>query len=264
MKTFENQWIWITGASAGLGAAMARAFDQENANLILSARNEEKLQEVVQSCSGKGEKHILPLDLTKIDSFSQKVNEAISFGQRIDILINNGGISQRALALETPGEVSRRVFEVNFFGTIELTRLVLPIMLQQKSGHIMTISSVVGKFGSPYRSSYSASKHALQGYFDSLRFEVEQQGIDITMICPGFIRTDVTRNALTAEGKPQNTMDKKTDQGMAPDKFAEKVLKNMKKKKKEAYIGGIEILAVYMKRYVPWLFRRVIARSEVR
>src|SRR5699024_6132322 len=110
MKTFENQWIWITGASAGLGAAMARAFDQENANLILSARNEEKLQEVVQSCSGKGEKHILPLDLTKIDSFSQKVNEAISFGQRIDILINNGGISQRALALETPGEVSRRVF----------------------------------------------------------------------------------------------------------------------------------------------------------
>src|SRR5699024_5892934 len=109
---------------------------RENANLILSARNEEKLQEVVQSCSGKGEKHILPLDLTKIDSFSQKVNEAISFGQRIDILINNGGISQRALALETPGEVSRRVFEVNFFGTIELTRLVLPIMLQQKSGHI--------------------------------------------------------------------------------------------------------------------------------
>lgn len=264
MKTFENKWIWITGASAGLGAAMARAFARANANLILSARNEDRLREVVKTCDGKGEKHILPLDLTDVDSLSGIVNDALSFGNRIDILINNGGISQRALAEETLPEVSRKVFEVNFFGTIELTRLVLPAMLRQKSGHIMTISSVVGKFGSPYRSSYSASKHALQGYFDSLRFEVEPQGIDITLICPGFIRTDVTRNALTADGKPQNKMDKKTDQGMDPEKFAEKVLKVMKKKKKESYIGGIEILAVYMKRYVPWLFRKVIARSEVR
>jgi len=264
MSTFKNKWIWITGASAGLGAAMARAFALENANLILSARNVEKLQAVADACEGTGEKHILPLDLTEIDLLDQKVKKAISLGGRIDILINNGGISQRALAKDTLPEVSRKVFEINFFGTIELTRLVVPTMLQQKSGHIMTISSVVGKFGTPYRSTYSASKHALQGYFDSLRFEVEKEGIDVTLICPGFIRTDVTRNALTADGKPQNTMDKKTAAGMSPDKFAKKVVKVMRKRKKEAYIGGSELLAIYLKRYIPSLFRWIIARTEVR
>src|SRR5690625_800946 len=136
MSTFKNKWIWITGASAGLGAAMARAFALENANLILSARNVEKLQAVADACEGIGDKHVVSRDLTGIDLVDQKVKKAIALGGRVDILINNGGISQRALAKDTLPEVSRKVFDINFFGTIELTRLVVPTMLQQKSGQI--------------------------------------------------------------------------------------------------------------------------------
>lgn len=263
MNTFNNKWIWITGASSGLGKAMAIALAEEGAHLILSARSEEKLNQVAESCQGSGKKHILPLDLTQSDSFQEKVNKALSYGGYVDILINNGGISQRALAVETQPSVSRELFEVNFFGTIELTRLLLPSMLERKSGHIVTISSIVGKFGSPKRSSYSASKHALHGYFDSLRFEVEPDGIDVTLLCPGFIQTDISKNALTADGQPQNTMDEKTAQGLTTDQFASRVLKAIRNKKKEANIGKYEIMGVYMKRFLPGLFRKILAKSEV-
>lgn len=263
MKSFNNKWVWITGASSGLGKAMAMAFSEENANLILSARNETKLAEVLELCSGSGEKHVLPLDLMTTESFPGKIKKALSFGDQIDILINNGGISQRALAADTLPDVSRRLFEVNFFGTIELTRQLLPSMIERQSGHIVAISSIVGKFGSPLRSTYSASKHALHGYFDSLRFEVQNQGIDVTLVCPGFIQTDVSKNALTADGRPQNTMDEKTAGGLTTDVFASRLLKAIRRKKKEVNIGKFEILAVYLKRYFPGLLRKVISRSEV-
>lgn len=263
MSTFKNKWIWITGASSGLGKAMAMAFAKEGANLILSARSEEKLDEVAQSCEGDGVKKIIPLDLTETESFPSKVKQALSFGGRVDIVINNGGISQRALAVETTPEVSRRLFEVNYFGTTELTRQVLPSMIGQKSGHIVTISSVVGKFGSPKRTSYSASKHALHGYFDSLRFEVQGDNIDVTLICPGFIQTDISRNALTADGKPQNTMDNKTAGGLTTDVFASRVLKAIHKRKKEVYIGKFEVMGVYLNRFFPGLFRKMLSKSEV-
>ncbi len=263
MNTFKNKWIWITGASSGLGKAMAMAFAEEGAHLILSARSEDKLEDVAESCKGTGEKHILPLDLTKSETFQDNVNKALSYGGHVDILINNGGISQRALAVETKPKVSRKLFEVNFFGTIELTRLLLPSMIERNSGHIVTISSIVGKFGSPKRSSYSASKHALHGYFDSLRFEVQDDGIDVTILCPGFIQTDISRNALTADGQPQNTMDEKTVGGLTTDQFVTKVLKAIRKKKKEANIGKFEVMGVYLKRYLPGLFRKILAKSEV-
>ncbi len=263
MKRFSNRWVWITGASAGLGEAMALAFAREDAHLILSARNEEKLKDVAARCSGKGEKHILPLDLSQSDTLEDKVMSALSFGSQVDILINNGGISQRATAMETLPEVTRTLFEINFFGTIELTRLLLPSMIQRKEGHIVTISSIVGKFGSPKRSTYSASKHALHGYFDSLRFEVQDDNIDVTLICPGFIRTNISKNALTADGKPQNTMDDKQARGLSPEDFSSRVLRAIYNKKKEVNIGKYEILAVYLKRFVPGIFRRILAKSDV-
>lgn len=263
MSSFQNKWIWITGASSGLGKAMAIAFAEEGAHLILSARNEEKLKKVAGFCKRAGEIHILPLDLEHSGSFAQKVQDAIGFGNQVDILINNGGISQRALAINTAPEVTRRLFEVNFFGTIELTRQLLPFMIEQQSGQIVTISSVVGKFGSPLRSTYSASKHALHGYFDSLRFEVEDDGIDVTIICPGFIQTDISKNALTAKGNRQGSMDEKTASGLTANEFASRALKAISKKKKEVNIGKFEILGVYVKRFFPSFFRKVLKRSEV-
>lgn len=263
MNTFKNKWIWITGASSGLGKAMAMAFAKEDAHLILSARNVDNLSDVAQACGGRGEKKIIPLDLTQPETFPSKVKQALSYGGHIDILINNGGISQRALAVETLPKVTHQLFEVNFFGTIELTRQLLPSMIKRHSGHIVTISSVVGKFGTPKRSTYSASKHALHGYFDSLRFEVQEDNIDVTIVCPGFIQTDISRHALTADGKPQNTMDKKTARGLTTDVFASRVLKAIRKKKKEVYIGKFEVLGVYLKRYLPGLFRIMLSRSKV-
>src|SRR5690606_24775545 len=263
MTNFANKWIWITGASSGLGKAMALAFSRENAHLILSARNEEKLQEVAALCEGQGQKHILPLDLSLPDTLAGKAQEALALGGQVDILINNGGISQRASAEETLPEVTRRLFEINFFGTIELTRQLLPSMLARQSGHIVTISSIVGKFGSPRRSTYSASKHDLHGYFDSLRFEVQEKGNDDTLVCPGFIRTDISRHALTAQGEPKNSMDKKTARGLSTEEFSSKVLKAIHQKKKEVNIGKFEVFGVYLKRFVPGLFRRLLAKSEV-
>ena len=263
MTSFADKWIWITGASSGLGEAMALAFARENAHLILSARNEQKLEDVAVKCEGYGKKHILPLDLANHEALAGKVDKALALSGKIDILINNGGISQRATAVETLPEVTRKLFEINFFGTIELTRLVLPSMLQRQSGHIVTISSIVGKFGSPKRSTYSASKHALHGYFDSLRFEVQDKGIDVTLVCPGFIQTDISRHALTAKGEPQNSMDEKTARGLSTEEFSSKVLKAIHQKKKEVNIGKFEVFGVYLKRFVPGLFRRILAKSEV-
>lgn len=261
--SYKNQWIWITGASSGLGAELAKRFAALDGNLILSARNVEKLNSVKESCKGEGEKKILPLDLADHDSFSDKVQEALGFGGQIDVLVNNGGLSQRSLAVETQLTVAKRLFEVNYFGTIALTQLVLPYMLQRKSGHIVVISSIVGKFGSPLRSTYSASKHALQGYFDSLRFEVQDAGIDVTILCPGFIQTDVSKNALTADGSPQNKMDNKTARGLTTTEFGQKAMRIIQKKKKEGYIGKYEILGVYIKRLFPNLFHRIISNSKV-
>lgn len=261
--TYKDQWIWITGASAGLGRAMAKGFADLGANLILSARNVEKLESVKQECGGSGQKHILPLNLANQDELPSLVDQALGFGGQIDVLINNGGVSQRSTALDTQLAVSKRLFDINFFGTIALTQLVLPSMIKRKIGQVVVVSSIVGKFGSPLRSSYAASKHAIQGYFDSLRFEVQNHGIDVTILCPGFIHTDVSKNALTGDGKPQTTMDQKTSKGMSTEVFAKKALRIIRRRKKEGYIGKYEILGVYIKRFFPNLFHRIISNSKV-
>jgi dehydrogenase/reductase SDR family member 7B len=165
--------------------------------------------------------------------------------------------------VETPLKIDRRIMETNFFGTVALTKTVLPGMLARKSGHIVVVSSLVGKFGTPLRSSYSASKHALHGFFDSLRAEVWREGIAVTIVCPGFIRTSISINALTCTGMPQGTMDEAQACGMASHTCALRIMNAVKKKKPEVYIGGKELLGVYMKRFAPALFTRVIRRARV-
>jgi short-subunit dehydrogenase len=260
----QNSVVWITGASSGLGKALALEFDKLNFNLILSARNLEELEKVQLLCLGSGQKNVIALDLSdssSIDSAFQKALQIAPGG--IDILINNGGISQRALGLETELEISRRIFEVNFFGTIQLSTLVAREMAHRKRGHLVTISSIVGKFGSPLRSSYSASKHALHGYFDSLRFELAKDQVAVTLICPGFIATDIAKNALTASGLPQRNQDKKTGAGLSPEIFAKRAVNAIMRKKREVYIGRSEILAVYLKRFLPSLFTRILSKVDV-
>ena len=256
--------IWITGASSGIGEAAAKKFSKAGYALILSARNEHELNRVKQACAFPDDCRILTLDLATSADFEEKVATAISFFGQVDILLHNGGISQRSLIKDTLLEVDRRLMEVNYFGTVALTKAILPHFLARKKGQFGVVTSLVGKFGSPYRSSYAGAKHALHGFFDTLRAEHHQDGIAVTLICPGFIRTQVSINAVTGDGSPLGEMDQAQDQGMSPEACAEGIFKALVKKKEEVYIGGKETLAVYLKRFLPGLFSRILRTAKVR
>jgi dehydrogenase/reductase SDR family protein 7B len=256
--------IWITGASSGIGEACAKKFSQHGYRVIASARNEKALYRVKSESANPADVYVLPLDLTDISSFDSKVEEAIaSFGQ-VDIILHNGGISQRSLIKETALEVDRKLMEVNFFGTVALTKALLPHFIDRKSGHFAVITSLVGKIGSPFRSSYAASKHALHGFFDTLRAEHFRDQITVTMICPGFIRTNVSVNAITGDGTALGTMDDAQAKGMSPEECADNILSAIRSKKEEVYIGGKETMAIYLKRFVPGIFSRIIRKANVR
>ena len=203
---FKDKVIWITGASSGIGEHLAYAFSEQGAKLILSSRNQQELTRVKQNCSNPDSIRILSLDVAKFEQATviyQQVKEA--WGTP-DILINNAGISQRELVKDTAFLVDKKIMDVNFLGTVAVTKAVLPDMLAKKSGQIVVISSVMGKIGTPFRSAYAASKHALQGWFDCLREEVYQDNIKVTIICPGYVHTNVTINALKGDGSKNNTM----------------------------------------------------------
>lgn len=261
---FKNKIAWITGASSGIGKAIAYALHDKGAKLILSSRREEVLQEVKQNCSGDtSDIHILPLDLADSNSLTEKTEQALEIYGQIDYLFNNGGVSQRSLAVDTNMEVVRKVMEINFFGSVILTKGVLPSMIERQSGHIIVTSSVMGKFGTHLRSSYAASKHALHGYFDCLRHEVYNDNIHVSLVCPGFIKTDITKNALEGDGSKHNQMGKGQSQGMNAREFADKLLPKIAKRQEEIYIGGKEIWAVYLKRFFPRLLNKVLRKTEV-
>lgn len=256
--------VWITGASSGIGEALTLELNRKKAKLIISARRKEELERVKSSCEYPASVAILTLDLADADSLEEKTKQAVAIHGHIDLLINNGGISQRSLILETGMEVDRRVMEVNYFGTIAVTKALLPSMVERKIGHVVVITSAVGIISTKLRSGYSASKHALHGFFDTLRMEHHYDNIAVTIICPGFIRTAISQQALTGDGKPQGKMDETTGGGMTPEKCAHLIIKAIEKKKEEAYIGGFkERLAIYMKRFFPTIFSKLIRNAKV-
>ena len=258
---FNNKTIWITGASSGIGKALAIEWSSYKTNLILSGRNIEKLNEVKTICEEKGaDCMVIPLDLTDSNAIEGAVKKADESGLSIDILVNNGGISQRSWAKETPVTVDRTVMETNFFGAITLTKKVLPQMIRNKSGHIVVISSVVGKFGFPLRTAYSASKHALQGYFDSLRAELNSENINITMVSPGRIYTDISINAINHEGKKHGIMDPGQAKGIPADKCARKIILAVKKNKKDILVAKGETLMVYIRKFLPFLYYKLASK----
>ena len=258
MDRLLGKRVWITGASAGLGAALAKWAASEGADLILSARRAEALGSVRKQLSRPEAHTVLPLDLSAVDRLS-KLAEQVG---PIDYLLNNGGISQRDTALKTSMAVTRRIMEVNFFGNVELARCVAPAMVRQGSGHLVTVSSVVGHIGTPLRSSYAASKHALHGYYDSLRYELARDNVQVTIVCPGYVHTDISRNAVVGDGSKQGTMDRGQADGMSPDAFAEKAWRGILAGKPEVYVGGTELGGIYLKRYAPWLLDRIMLRRK--
>jgi dehydrogenase/reductase SDR family member 7B len=256
--------VWITGASSGIGEALVYEYTRADYKVIISSRKREALEIVKLKSENPENVFVLPLDLEENAYFDALVDKAITAFGHIDLLINNGGISQRSLAANTSLEVDRKIMEINYFGTIALTKALLPHFISRKKGHFGVVSSLVGKFGSPYRSSYAGAKHALHGFFDSLRAENFKENIKVTMICPGFIKTNVSINALTGDGTPLNEMDDAQNQGMSPEACAKAIRNGLERYKEEILIGGKETYAVYLKRFFPSLFSKLIRTAKVR
>jgi short-subunit dehydrogenase len=266
MTKLTNKVIWITGASSGIGESLAYELAKKGAKLILSARRKEELERVKGNCFKEAQPNIriLPLDLTQTATLQLSVEAASQLFGHVDILINNGGISQRSLVKDTAMEVDRRLMEVNYFGAVALTKYLLPHFIKRKEGHFVNVSSLTGKFGTPYRSGYAASKHALHGFFDAVRAEHFQDNIKVTMICPGFIHTPITYAALTGDGSALNKMDEAQYKGKPAEWCAQKIVRAIENKKEEVYIGGKEVWGAYIKRFFPSLFSRVIRNVSVR
>lgn len=264
-KYFNHKTVWITGASSGIGEALVMELAAKTtATIILSSRNEGKLEEIAQKAGlGKDRYAVLPLDLSDYKRMPEVTAKAMEKFGHIDILINNAGLSQRSLAMDTDIEVDKHLMDVDYIGTVALTKAVIPYMIRNGGGQIAVVSSLMGIFGGPMRSGYAGAKHALHGFFDSLRAELYKENILITIICPGFIRTNISINAVTGDGSLQGTMDDATRKGMAVGIFAEKMLRAIEKKKYQAAIGGREVLGVYLKRFFPSWLAKITRKAKV-
>lgn len=264
MSSIKNKVVWVTGATSGIGEAIVYALAEQGAKLVISARRADELKKVADNCKSS-EVLIVPLDLADQSNFEEKKNEVLKKFGRIDILVNNGGISQRSLVKDTSVDVDRKIMEVNYIGTVALTKVVLPQFLKQGSGKFVVTTSTVGKIGTPYRSGYSASKHALHGFFDSLRAEVHDNNISVLLICPGFITTNISINALTGTGEKLGTMDKATAAGLTPAECAREIVKGIIADKQEMVIGGMkEKFGIITKRLFPSLFSVLIRKMAVK
>jgi short-subunit dehydrogenase len=260
---FTNKVVWITGASSGIGEALTYEFARQKANLIISSNQQTELERVQQNCKEMGaECFIQFLDMTAIEKMKPITHELIEKFGSIDVLVNNAGISQRSLVAETPLEVDRKIMEIDYFGTIALTKAVLPHMIQNKFGYIAATSSISGKFGFPLRSAYAAAKHALHGFFETLRAEVYDYNIKVLIAFPGRIKTNISLHALTKEGKAHGKMDEGQNTGISAEKCARQYVNAIRKDKKEVLIGSKELLMVYIHKFFPGLFYKLARKIK--
>lgn len=266
MKTkVKELTIWITGASSGIGEALAIAFAKRGARIILSGRDETKLVAVKKSCKHSKKHIIVPFDISDAKQAKEAYDVAITQAGKIDWLINNAGISQRSLIMDTSEDVERQIMEIDYFAQTRLTRLVLPNMITHGGGKVVMISSVAGLLGTQYRGAYGAAKAALHMWANSLRAELHEQGIEVATIFPGFIQTNVSINALTGDGSAQGTMDEATSKGLTAADFAKQVVKALSNDKEYIIVGGKqEKLATRVNRLSPPKLYKLIRESQVK
>ncbi len=255
--------VWITGASSGIGEALAYELAARGARLVLSARRGAELERVRAACARPDDHLVVPLDLADPATLEAAAREVLERLGPPDVMVHNGGVSQRARAEDTDMAVVRRLLEVDFFGTVALTLHLLPAMVARGSGRLVVVSSLVGKIGTPLRSGYSAAKHALHGWFDSLRAEVHDRGVRVTIVCPGFVRTPLPIHALTGDGTPQGSMDRAQRRGLDPALVARRIARALERGEDELLIAGKERLAVHLARFFPGLFRKLIRKARV-
>lgn len=260
---WNNKIVWITGASSGIGEAFARTLAPKGAELILSARNSEKLASLRSSLPNATRHHCLPLDVSDPHGIEQCIQQNLALIQRVDVLINNAGISQRALTWDANRASERQIMETNFFGATALTKAVLPGMMERNNGMFINMSSPAGMFGFPLRSSYAASKHALHGYFESLQAELKasNKNIHILMALPGRVRTNMSINAMTSDGSAQGTMDDRLNAGLDPAVCAKRIIRAAERKRAVIYLGREQLL-IFVKRFFPTIFRSIVHKFK--
>jgi len=265
MSFFENKVVWITGASSGIGEALAYTFAKTGAKLILSARREDELKRVAANCQlPTANCLILPFDVSKYEEAEANTKQVLAHFGQIDILVNNAGLSHWSKIKDMGMDVLKKIIDTNFMGGAALTKAVLPSMLAKKQGQIVVISSILGKIITHKQAAYNASKHALHGFFDTLRAEYGGDGIKVLIVCPGFVNTNVAKNSLDRNGNPIGRNNKMIETGLDPMFVSEQVLSAIQNNKEEILLaGGKEKFGVLMKRFAPGLFSKFISKNKL-
>ncbi len=261
---FRGKVVWITGASSGIGRALALAFDRAGARVILSGRDWPALEAVRAECRGGADAHVLPFDLAALDTLPEQAAAALERWGHVDYMIHNAGIALRGRMADTPLRLDQQVMATNYLGPVALTKALLPSMLARRSGHFVVISSLSGVYGVPQLSAYAASKHALHGSFESLRAEVHAQNVFVTIVIPGFIRTPILQRALTESGGAYGKSLPAYERGMAPEACASVILRAVARRKEEVFVGGWEGASLYAKRFFPTLLALFVRNHPVK
>jgi short-subunit dehydrogenase len=244
---FDGSTAWVTGASSGIGEALARGLAARGAAVILSGRRVDALQAVADALQGAT--LVLTFEATDLDVLPEIVETAIGWRGGVDLLINNAGVSQRSLALDTQFEVYRRIMEIDYFAPVRLTQLVLPHMVARRAGHLAVVSSIAGKVGAPLRTGYCSAKHAVVGYFDALRAEVETAyGIGVSVITPGSVATQVAINAFSGDGGQHGKTDPNIDNGIPASEAADTILDGIADGQREIAVArGAELALLQLR-----------------
>jgi short-subunit dehydrogenase len=260
--TVQDRLVWVTGACSGIGEALSYELSRRGADLVLSSNRPDALEDARQNCDRPEDHVVQPLDLTEPSTLRDAAERVHDDVGPVDILVNNAGIGHGGPAAKTDVDDVRQVMEINFFGTIQLTKAVLPRMQERQDGQIAVVSSIAGKVALPKASAYAASKHAVQAWFESLRAEVHDDGIQVTVACPGFTQTNIASNAVMADEESSEEVAELVEEGMPPGVCAEAVADAVEADTAEMTVAGWEEkLLVYMKRFTPSLFRG-LARRE--
>ena len=261
---FQDKVVWITGASSGIGEALCYRFLKSGARVIASSNEEQELERVRDNCGGRKDRiTTLPLDLLEVDTLGDRAQRVLEEFGRVDILINNGGITIRSLAKDADITIDKKVMDIDYMGHVALTKAVLPSMIQRKSGYIVVTSSIMGLVSVPLRTSYCAAKHALMGFYEALRAEVHKDKIKVLLVCPAGVQTGISKNALTSDGSKYGKMDPVIGSGITPDECARQIMSAIAR-------GGEFIMPgkfsqkyfVYIHRHFPGLFSFLIKRRQ--
>jgi len=258
---FSGKVVWITGASSGIGRELARQLSVLGAKLILSSRNEQALEATRKLCASSEKHAILPVDLREYEHAEEWVAKAKDLFGRVDILVNNAGVSQRGVAIRTPVEVDRQLIELDYLAVVALSKAIIPQFIAQKAGYFVNVSSVAGKVGAPYRTGYSGAKHALIGFSDSLRYELTPYNIGVSVICPGYVRTEIAQNALNESAEAAKMGDSNIESGMPVELAVQKMIKAIRRETPEVLVAsGLPWLGYHLRRLMPNTFLKLMPK----